>query len=651
MPNLEQYNYHGEAPKPKFNTDYYSGKDLYCDGDIEDKIINIIASNPTTDYEKDINANYSWPTFYHLTHIRQNILSWYPFNEDADVLEIGCGMGAITELLCQKCSSVTAVELSQKRATATYLRCRNYDNLEIIVGNLNDINFTKQYDYITLIGVLEYQIKYTDSENPFKDFLEKIKKLLKPDGKLLIAIENKYGLKYWCGTPEDHSGTPFDGINNYSYSNVAKTFSRKELENLIKSAGFNNTFFYYPLPDYKFPQVIYSEKYLPRTGSMDNWTPYYYPNTKSLVADESNIYADVIENGVFEFFSNSFLVECALTDIMSDDKTLFVATTSFRKKEYRLTTVYSDQNGYRKIAGNDSQTMLYNIKDNHDLLRSNGIHISDITVNKNYLTSEYIKGISLTELLLNTYKSHDLKKIYGLWDRIYDEIKRSSKEADTLSNIFNSNSALTLSPLSDNDKLLASGFIDMIHKNCFVDNDNFIWIDQEWCLNNIPASFILFYNICELYIANIWINSIISYDDILKHYDIFYNKECYINLRTLFFNTVLNPYTANNYNHLSQIDNNNILNNINLLEKQLGTGSTAVKSANPTILAINSILQSKGILDMINYVGTLSNDTILKDIPVIPQFIVKYLNSDAANKEYMNNNIHSYYDIILIANN
>ena len=68
--------------------------------------------------------------------------------------------------------------------------------------------------------------------------------------------------------------------------------------------------------------------------------------------------------------------------------------------------------------------MLYNIKDNHDLLRSNGIHISDITVNKNYLTSEYIKGISLTELLLKTYKSQDLKEIYGLWDRIYDEIKQ-----------------------------------------------------------------------------------------------------------------------------------------------------------------------------------------------------------------------------------
>ena len=189
--DLNKYGYNGFAPKPQFNTKFYKGEDLYSDGDIEDEVIKIIAKNETTDYERYINENYSWPVFYHLTRIRQNLLNWYPFNEDADVLEIGCGMGAITELLCKKCSNVTAVELSKRRATATYLRCRAYENLEIIVGNLNDIEFNKKYDYITLIGVLEYQNNYTASENPFKDFLVKIKKLLKPDGKLLIAIENK----------------------------------------------------------------------------------------------------------------------------------------------------------------------------------------------------------------------------------------------------------------------------------------------------------------------------------------------------------------------------------------------------------------------------------------------------------------------------
>ena len=84
----------------------------------------------------------------------------------SNTFEIGCGMGAITELLCKKCESVTAVELSERRATGTYLRCRNYNNLEIIVGNLNDIKFEKKYDYITLIGVLEYQNNFTESENP-----------------------------------------------------------------------------------------------------------------------------------------------------------------------------------------------------------------------------------------------------------------------------------------------------------------------------------------------------------------------------------------------------------------------------------------------------------------------------------------------------
>ena len=148
MIDLTQYNYMGDTPKPIFNTSFYSGADLYSDGNIEDTIISIIAQNPTTDYEEIISKNFSWPVFYHLTRIRQNIINWYPIDKDSDVLEIGCGMGAITELLCNKARSVTAVELSQKRATATYLRCRDYDNLEIIVGNLNDIQFNKKYDYI-----------------------------------------------------------------------------------------------------------------------------------------------------------------------------------------------------------------------------------------------------------------------------------------------------------------------------------------------------------------------------------------------------------------------------------------------------------------------------------------------------------------------
>ena len=253
-------------PKPIFNLTWYTNEDKYSDGDIEDVIIQKIAENSPENYVKAIENNYNWPVYYHLTHTRKNILNWYPFCEDAEVLEIGCGFGAITNMLCDQCKHVTAVELSKRRATGTLLRCREKSNLEIIVGNLNDIQFDKKFDYITLIGVLEYQGKYTDTENPYVDFLKKIKTLLKPNGKLLIAIENKCGLKYWCGAREDHTGIPFDGLNRYKLSNGGiRTFSKDELKEIVNLAGYEKTFFYYPMPDYKLPAVVYSENIVQKT--------------------------------------------------------------------------------------------------------------------------------------------------------------------------------------------------------------------------------------------------------------------------------------------------------------------------------------------------------------------------------------------------
>lgn len=297
-------------PKPAFNLSFYKEEDKYSDGDVEDQLLQIIAENKPEDYTRVIAKNFSWPVYYHLTRTRRNLLNWYDFDPGSEVLEIGCGFGALTGLLCDKCKSVTAVELSQKRATGTLLRCREKENLEIIVGNLNDIEFNRKYDCITLIGVLEYQGRFTDSDNPYRDFLSKIRKVLKPDGKLLIAIENQYGLKYWCGAGEDHTGVPFDGMNQYLYTNQGiRTFSKEGLKDLILSSGFEHTYFYYPMPDYKLSTVVYSEEYLPKDENMQNVKYYYAKNAGTLIADEKDIYKDLLDNHVFEFFANSFLVE------------------------------------------------------------------------------------------------------------------------------------------------------------------------------------------------------------------------------------------------------------------------------------------------------------------------------------------------------
>lgn len=113
--------------------------------------------------------------------------------------------------------------------------------------------------------------------------------MLKPNGKLLIAIENQYGLKYWCGAREDHTGIPFEGMNQYSFTQRGvRTFSKSALENLVKESGFKNTYFYYPMPDYKLPTVIYSENYLPENDNMQNLQCYYVPDKSTLIADEKD---------------------------------------------------------------------------------------------------------------------------------------------------------------------------------------------------------------------------------------------------------------------------------------------------------------------------------------------------------------------------
>jgi 2-polyprenyl-3-methyl-5-hydroxy-6-metoxy-1,4-benzoquinol methylase len=291
--------------KIKLNLDYYSGRDLYSDGDIEDELLEIVKNNK--DYEEVLLKDNRWPLLYHLSSIRENIIAWYPFEAESKILEIGSGCGAITGALLKSGAQVTSIDLSKKRSLINAYRHDNLDNLEIIVGNFNDIKLEEKYDYITLIGVLEYARLYTNTETPYIDFLKTIRNYLKPGGKLIIAIENKYGLKYFAGCREDHYGNYFSGIEGYVSDNTISTFSKKELVGILEASGFNQNKFFYPYPDYKFPKEIFSDKVLPKKGQL-MWNVNNYDRDRMVLFDELAAFDNIIENQMFDFFSNSYLV-------------------------------------------------------------------------------------------------------------------------------------------------------------------------------------------------------------------------------------------------------------------------------------------------------------------------------------------------------
>lgn len=298
-----------QVGKVTLNYDWYSGKDLYSDGPIEDSMLEIAGNYCEDEFNKIIAENNSWSILYHFSHVRQNIVSWLPISPDDDVLEIGAGCGAITGALAEMAGSVTCIELSKKRSLINANRNREKNNIEIIVGNFTDIesNLGQKYDYITLIGVLEYAASYISKDNPYETFLKMISGHLKPEGKIIIAIENQMGLKYWAGCVEDHVGELFEGIEGYYHTDGVKTFSKNKMEKLLESVGLSDYKFYYPYPDYKFPFSIYSDEYLPKVGEL-NKNINNLDTERIVLFNESRAFDNIIEDGLFPLYSNSFLI-------------------------------------------------------------------------------------------------------------------------------------------------------------------------------------------------------------------------------------------------------------------------------------------------------------------------------------------------------
>ena len=289
----------------KLNFKYYSGKDSYSDGEIENEILKLVEEQDNN-IEMVLNDS-RWPIVYHLDKRRQNILEWYDFKKNKSLLEVGAGCGAITGLFCSKLDKVVSVELSKKRTLINATRNKDYSNLEIIVGNLNDIVIDEKFDYVTLIGVLEYSRLFTEGENPEESFLQELRKKMKKNGKLIIAIENKFGLKYWAGAREDHTGNLFEGLEGYHRNNGVRTYSKVEIMKFLKDSGFTKIEFYYPFPDYKFPKIIFSDQYLPKVGDLRDLV-HNYDMDRYLLFNEGLVYDQLILDENFEKFSNSFLI-------------------------------------------------------------------------------------------------------------------------------------------------------------------------------------------------------------------------------------------------------------------------------------------------------------------------------------------------------
>jgi 2-polyprenyl-3-methyl-5-hydroxy-6-metoxy-1,4-benzoquinol methylase len=197
----------------------------------------------------------------------------HPPKPGSKILDIGSGWGQIALPLARETSAeVVALEPTPERLAFIEAAARQdgvASRMYFLQADFFEVEFAQRFDLVTSVGVLEWVPKFRsgDPREVQIEFLRRARKLLAPGGQLVIGIENRLGLKYLLGAPDDHIGPPNIAVYDATLASEkwlkqsgqplrSFTFTRAELAELLSAAGFRESTFFAALPDYKLPELI-----------------------------------------------------------------------------------------------------------------------------------------------------------------------------------------------------------------------------------------------------------------------------------------------------------------------------------------------------------------------------------------------------------
>jgi 2-polyprenyl-3-methyl-5-hydroxy-6-metoxy-1,4-benzoquinol methylase len=448
----------------------------YSDGDINEKYIKKIIKNAkdvsssSIELEKGIRG---WSSKYHLSKDRVNAYRSINFSKNDLILEVGAGCGSITRYLGEEAGNIVAIEGSSMRAEIIKERTRDLNNVTIVCAPFQDVEFTEKFDYIVCNGVFEYSSSFVKEEDPYSHILKLFSSLLSENGVLIIAIENRYGIKYFASSREDHTNIMFDGVEGYSnFPKKVQTFGIEELSQSL-SEYFTHNDVLIPLPDYKFPKAVLHEKMLSKVnaqGIFSNFVASDYLTYAPPLFNEKLAYKYLNKNKLLLTFSNSFMFISSKNKIQCFDENWLgsVYKTNRSRDNSSVSNFIQTDKGGVEVK---KQQLFFDCQKSEIL---------------NLDSEKWIDGDSVHDLLLRSLYRKDLSDLKEIlypviiWWK-YVQIFKDEKK------------------LKDNNKTL---IIDFIWQNSILKNNRVEYIDTEWEVDNdIEIEYLLFRAIYTFFVS------------------------------------------------------------------------------------------------------------------------------------------------------
>jgi len=461
----------------RINLEFYKDQDnntYFPLNNLDEEIFELL-KNP----ENDLKIREKRPEIYYyfLSPNNEDMLKWIDIEPDAEVLEVHSGLGATTKTLCQKAKEVTSVNFSKKNAEIVSSRLKDFNNLEIIVGNIKEIDYKKKFDYIVLTDVIEFSRAFFHEI----DFIRFFKNLLKENGTIILTTSNKFGIQYFSGSINHISAKPFESINGFPDVPFLKSFSKKSLTNIFAEADFENIDFYYPVPNHYMNSAILSDKYISSMAGRKVATKYrnYVINQNNLI-NEVDVVKDLIEEDMFSFFANSYII------FASDSRKERPYFTQFKNNIMTLL----DDNCCKKIANNDNGQKVLDTMYEFYLSETKRIEENNIqnikyaraTKEGNTLIMDFAKGTPLNKIWLE--ELHNPNKLLALGmefksfiNNLYPHVVYKKIEAGEVS--------------LEDVACVEHANIDLNLSNIFKDGENYTITDYDKTAKVIPVNYLI----------------------------------------------------------------------------------------------------------------------------------------------------------------
>lgn len=423
--------------------------------------------------------------------IKKGLLNWYDFKSGSTALYIG-GEQDIHPDICR--------ERGMDVMTAP---------LELAISSLWVREHSNRFDYIISIQELERH------ENPEK-ILKIWNPLLKPDGTLLLGMNNRYGLKYFCGDRDPYTDRNFDGIEGYRRAYAQKEdkfagrcYSREEMRKMLLKAGWESIQFFSVLSDLDNPRLIYGEDYFPNEDLSNRLFPtYHYP--KSVFLEEESLYDGLIKNGLFHQMANAYLVECSLNGKLCDVS--HVTSSMERGRKNALLTIIRRSGIVEKRAPyEEGSERLHKLLEHGQELAERGIRVIDAKIEK---------GLHGKDIYVMPYIKEESGQLY-LKRLLHTDRKQFFKEMDHFRDLILRSSEIMKPDQGDGEgAILKKGYLDMVPLNSFHVDGTFLFYDQEFCEEQYPANEIIWRMIATFYAGDIEVGKLLPMNQLLERYSL-----------------------------------------------------------------------------------------------------------------------------------